>query len=240
MTIVTGCNQAKLFYIHDPMCAWCWGFRPSWQQLKDFLKEKYPQLRIEYVAGGLAPDTDQPMPIETQRMIQDHWYRIKDLLGTEFNFDFWLNNEPRRSTYNACRAVIAAYQIGQKIPLDDTTSQHSNFSEKLQDEMMLAIQRGYYQRALNPSDLPILMLLFDEVMQALSLDMTWVSEFQKMMTSAELHQQLIQQVGLARQLTTQGFPSLVLLSDQAQYHSITVDYQNWQSMADQVQAHLNG
>ena len=38
--------------------------------------------------GGLAPDTDQPMPIELQQQIQAHWYRINEQLGTEFNFDF--------------------------------------------------------------------------------------------------------------------------------------------------------
>ncbi|GAM76629.1 thioredoxin [Vibrio ishigakensis] len=52
----------------------------------------------------LAPDSDEPMPMEMRAAIESYWERISGLLGTEFNHDFWRNNTPRRSTYPACRA----------------------------------------------------------------------------------------------------------------------------------------
>ena len=128
-------EKLTLFYIHDPMCSWCWGYRPTWQLLKSKLPET---IGVNYVLGGLAPDTDQPMPQELQHTIQGHWQRITAELGTEFNFEFWKKCKPRRSTYPACRAVIAA----------------KNQDSEMQ--MIEAIQRAYYLRAMNPSDVSTL------------------------------------------------------------------------------------
>jgi putative protein-disulfide isomerase len=95
-----------LYYVHDPMCSWCWGFREEWQKLQ---AELTGIVNIEYVLGGLAPDTDQLMPIAMQQTIEDTWKKIQqEISGVNFNFDFWKLNKPKRSTYPACRAIIAA------------------------------------------------------------------------------------------------------------------------------------
>jgi len=134
--------MSTLYYIHDPMCSWCWGYRPAWQRLKAGLPA---QVRTENLLGGLAPDNEQPMAPEQQRAIQGHWRRIQEMLGTEFNFDFWANCQPRRDTYKACRAVVVAAAGG------------------LEEEMIEAIQRGYYLRAMNPSEPETLAKLAGEI-----------------------------------------------------------------------------
>lgn len=114
----------KLYYVHDPMCSWCWAFRPVWKELQTLLP---PDLRVTYLLGGLAPDSQLSMSLDMQRQIQGHWQRIQQSVpGTPFNFEFWDKCQPRRSTYPACRAVIAAtYQ-----------------DQSLQDPMILAIQQA--------------------------------------------------------------------------------------------------
>lgn len=194
-----------LYYIHDPMCSWCWGYRPTW----DTLKLNLPvEVRVQYVAGGLAPDSDQPMPIEQQKMVKAHWRTIEEKLGTEFNYAFWSENTPRRSTYNSCRAAIAAHNQGCQI------------------EMIEAIQQGYYLRALNPSDKDILIGLAKK----LPLDL---SRFITDLNSPETEQVLMQQIQLARALTAQGFPSLVLECNNVR-HSIAIDYQNYQATLAEI------
>ena len=102
----------RLYYAHDPMCSWCWGFRPVWEQLTHRLPSN---VRTQRLLGGLAPDNNQPMSEQTRERIQDTWRRIEQRIpGTEFNFDFWEKCQPRRSTYPACRAVIAAGRQGEK------------------------------------------------------------------------------------------------------------------------------
>ncbi|MEH6344654.1 MAG: DsbA family protein [Bermanella sp.] len=177
----------KLYYIHDPMCSWCWGYRPVWDALQASLPSS---VKVEYVAGGLAPDSNEPMPMELQATIQGHWRNIESKLGTEFNFDFWANNKPRRSTYMACRAAIAAYAQGCQV------------------EMIHAIQQGYYLRALNPSDDDVLIQLAAELSASeCSLD---VARFGADLVSSATQTELERQIRLARRLPIQGFPSLVL------------------------------
>ena len=119
-------RMSTLYYIHDPMCSWCWGFRACWLNICKNLIDK---INIQYVLGGLASDTDIPMPDEQQLIIHQTWKQIQQTIpGTEFNFNFWTECKPRRSTYPACRAIIAA------------TNQCSSAGEN----MLLAIQQAYY------------------------------------------------------------------------------------------------
>ena len=199
-----------LYYIHDPMCSWCWGYRPVWNELQQHLPES---INIEYVAGGLAPDSDQPMPMEMQETIQGHWHNIKAKLGTEFNFDFWRTNVPRRSTYMACRAVIAAKAQG------------------FETEMLKAIQHGYYLRALNPSDIDILNQLVKEL--CILTPEIEAARFTSDLLSIDTQSEFERQMGLARALTTQGFPSLVLVVE-GRRHSIAIDYMGYQNTLTEI------
>ncbi|MFT5132007.1 MAG: putative protein-disulfide isomerase, partial [Gammaproteobacteria bacterium] len=104
--------SAILYYFHDPMCSWCYAFHPTLLRLKTKLPDN---IELRYVLGGLSPDEDELMPESMQLSIKDHWQRIQQVVpGTKFNFDFWNVCKPRRSTYPACRAVIAATNQGKK------------------------------------------------------------------------------------------------------------------------------
>lgn len=193
----------KLYYIHDPMCSWCWGFRPVWDALQQALPNN---ITVEYVVGGLAEDTDIPMPLEQQQMIQNHWHTISTKLGTQFNFDFWKNNTPKRSTYPACRAVIAAKNL------------------KAEQAMIDAIQRGYYLQALNPSEITDLTLIASDLAKTLATFDD--EEFLRQLHSSQVQAELVAQIERARALTQRGFPSLVLAVDEQQ-HFIAHDYKDY-------------
>jgi putative protein-disulfide isomerase len=193
--------EAILYYLHDPMCSWCWGYRPVWNALQDELPEN---VQVEYVAGGLAADSNVEMPLAQQKMIRRHWQTIEKKLGTVFNYDFWQKNSPRRSTYNACRAVIAAHKQG------------------FQETMITAIQHGYYLRALNPSDIDILILLAKELYKQ-NENLFSVDRFIDDLSTNEVDEELFRQINLARRLSQQGFPALVIEVNGVQ-QAITVDY----------------
>lgn len=175
-------SPTRLYYVHDPMCSWCWAYRPAML----LLREKLPaQVAWQNVLGGLAPDSDEPMPEQTRLMVQGHWRRIESTLGTRFNHDFWTKNQPRRDTYKACRAVIAA------------SFQHA------EERMIESIQKAYYLRAMNPSEPSVLIGLAVE----LGLDRSrFEDDFGSVRTDAELRSQL----QLRDRLMVRSFPSLVL------------------------------
>jgi len=112
------------------MCSWCWAFKPIWQKILTSLPQN---LTVEYLLGGLAPDNDNPMSPETRKFIMDNWRRVQDTVpATEFNYEFWRLNTPKRSTFIACRAVISA-----KI-------QNPKFERAMIDEIQYAGKRTKY------------------------------------------------------------------------------------------------
>ncbi len=189
---------SKLYYVHDPMCSWCWAFRPVAAQIFQALPAGVTLVRL---LGGLAPDSDQPMPQQMQTYLQNTWRTIQQRVpGTRFNFDFWSHCQPRRSTYPACRAVIAARQ-------QDAAAETA---------MILAIQQAYYLRAMNPSDDATLIDLAGEI----GLD---EARFAGELNAPATQQQLEQEMGLGRAIGADGFPSLVL-EQQGQHQRLNYDY----------------
>ncbi len=196
-----------LYYIHDPMCSWCWGYRPTWDALQQALPEDVQQVNV---VGGLAPDSDEAMPMEQQKLIAGHWQRIAEELGTKFNFDFWTNCAPRRSTYPACRAVLAAAAQGAE------------------EAMINAIQHAYYLRAMNPSDASTLIALAKDI----GLD---TQRFADDLASAGIQRELERHFALRRSIDVYSFPSLVLQIGQESY-PVPLDYQDHQISAEFIAA----
>lgn len=187
-----------LYYVHDPMCSWCWAYQPAWSAVCERLADS---VDVVYLLGGLAADSDQVMSLQMQQSIQAIWRRIECQLGTHFNHDFWRDCQPRRSTYPACRAVIAAQRQGRA------------------HEMIRAIQSAYYLEAKNPSDNELLIVLARQ----LGLD---VERFCVDLIADGTQSELDRQCRFARQLPIQGFPSLVLATASGQYHAVKLDYSN--------------
>lgn len=179
-----------LYYIADPMCSWCWGFGPVLEAVSGVLPKEIP---IRYVMGGLARDSAAPMPGETRSYVQSQWRLVAKRTGAEFNWDFWKECEPRRSTYPACRAVIAS---GMQRP-------------EAAGGMFHAIQQAYYLEARNPSDAETLVQIAEEV----GLD---AGRFAGDLVSNHTDELLHEDFALRRSLHADKFPTLILEHDDNQ------------------------
>ena len=203
-------TQKRLYYVHDPMCSWCWAFEPTRQRLFEALDGR---VEIRRLLGGLAPDTDLPMPPEMRQMLQQTWQRIQHVVpGTEFNFDFWRDNQPRRSTYPANRAVIAARRQG----------------DQYDASMTARIQRAYYLEAKNPSDDEVLIDLAGD----LGLD---AGVFAADLAADSTRQRLLDEIRQGRALGIDSFPSLALETPVGIY-PIGLDYLDAGAMLRQIEA----
>ena len=167
------------------MCSWCWAFKPTWDKVKEMLLGK---IELEYLLGGLAPDNNQPMPIETREYVKGNWKRIQKMIpDTRFNYDFWTSCEPKRSTYPACRAVICAKQ------------QHLDF----ENLMIYGIQKSYYLEAQNPSNEDILI----NIAKKLDLD---TDKFKIDLKSSQVNEILLDEIKLTRSMDINSMPSLAM------------------------------
>jgi len=177
--VVAMTNATTLYYVADPMCSWCWGFAPVLKELTNRL----PDVPVQIVLGGLAADSDEPMANGMRQYVQQAWRDVRAASGVEFNFDFWTQCQPRRSTYPACRAVILARL------------------QNLESPMFGAIQKAYYLQAKNPSDASTLADLAAE----LGMDR---EQFQLDLNAPATQQLLEKDFHQRHQLGANSFPSI--------------------------------
>lgn len=201
-------NSTTLFYIHDPMCSWCWGFSHTWNKVKNSLPS---EINVQYILGGLAPDSSEVMPNEMREYIQMNWHKIEQKIpGVSFNYTFWDSCTPKRSTYPACRAVIAV----------------KNQNSELEQTMVKLIQQAYYLDAKNPSEDDVLISL------AKTLDLD-IKQFTQDLNSEPTQQLLSNDIALMQSMGVSSFPSLVLQTTN-RIKSITIDYNNPKLILNQI------
>ena len=201
-------DDTQLYYLHDPMCSWCWGFKPTWDIVTKQLSGK---IKINFLLGGLARDSDEDMPLQTRDYVQSNWRRIEEKIpGTKFNYDFWSKCKPRRSTYPACRAVISA-----RIQNPDCES-----------SMISAIQKCYYLDAQNPSDEDVLVRLALE----LGLD---AEKFHFDLSSEIVNKTLLAEISLAKSLEMRRMPSLCLQTARG-LKEISIDFLDPNYIVEQI------
>jgi putative protein-disulfide isomerase len=176
-------SSTSIYYVMDPMCSWCYAFRSSWRAL---LRALEGSVRVRYVMGGLAPDSEAPMPESMRHAIENTWRTIEQHTGANFNYEFWRQNTPRRSTYPACRAAIAAGRLR-----DDGLP-----------AMVEAIQDAYYLKARNPSDTSVLL----DIAESAGFDR---AAFAAELAGDEVGAQLAEDFELTRRMGVQGFPAVI-------------------------------
>lgn len=187
----------RFLYVMDPMCSWCFAFQV---ELEEFLA-KHPSVEVDWIMGGLAPDNDQPMDENLRQSISAYWHQIEKKTRVTFNHDFWKVNTPYRSTYPACRAVIAAELL----------------KAKSSQKMVKAIQSAYYKEAKNPS----LEKTLISCAKSIHLD---EEQFLEVLKSVEVEQRFQEHLKISQQLQVRGFPALFLINDQNQAFPLTLGF----------------
>lgn len=206
--------MANLYYIHDPMCSWCYAFDTVLKQIEADLPKS---IRLEKIVGGLAPDSMESMPKSMTSMVQANWRRIEQAVPhIQFNFDFWKNNQANRSTYPSCRAVLAAKKQ----------------SAEFEDKMIAQIQWAYYKNAENPSLDNTLVNCAKQIGLEGKL---FVSDYK----SELINQQMLQQINFARALGVSSYPSLCLEIDK-QVQLLKIDYNDADYVIEQILNKFNG
>lgn len=204
-------KQLILYYGHDPMCSFCWAFRPTWSKVKMALEQEYPDMKIQYLLGGLAPDSDEAMPEEVKAKVRGAWRYIENNIpGTRFNHDFWTSQQPRRSTYPSCRAVVAVKML----------------APELEDKMIQAIQEAYYLQAENPSNDNTLI----RCAESIGLDK---AQFTEIYRSEQCNKNFIQEIQFTRSIGINSFPGIVLAGGKSRFN-VPIEYNDADKLLDSL------
>ena len=100
-------DKAKLIYIGDPMCSWCYGIAPELEELK---KEFEGKIEFELVMGGLRPYNTQTM-VELKEFLSHHWEEVNGRSGQEFNYAILDSKDITYDTEPPCRANMIVREL---------------------------------------------------------------------------------------------------------------------------------
>ncbi|MFJ4433590.1 DsbA family protein [Pseudomonas sp. NPDC089395] len=99
---------ARLLYVMDPMCSWCWGFAPVATALIAQARDAGVPTRL--VLGGLRSG-GSALDASTRRYILEHWQAVAEATGQPFRFDGAMPDGFVYDTEPACRALVTAREL---------------------------------------------------------------------------------------------------------------------------------
>ncbi len=108
--------HARLLYVMDPMCSWCWGFAPVLESLAQ--QAAVAGVGVQLVLGGLRRDS---VAIDAAARVRylGYWQAVNASTGQLFNFTAGLPEGLVYDTEPACRALVTARNLNpeQALPL---------------------------------------------------------------------------------------------------------------------------
>ncbi len=182
--------DARLIYVGDPMCSWCWGFAPEIERLSAHLLEHHPTTPLDVVVGGLRPGPNaQPLDARLSGFLRAEWTKINQATGQPFSFDTLDRKGWLYDTEVPAAAVALARAVGLAPVL----------------EFMAAIQRAFYADAVDVTRPEVYASLWTYAPQ------TSVSseEFVERLSQPASRQLAYADFERARDLGVRGFPAVI-------------------------------
>ncbi len=196
---------ARLLYVMDPMCSWCWGFAPVAQALVE--QARAAGLPLHLVMGGLRTGSGAALEPTTKRYILKHWQAVKDTTGQSFRFEDALPDGFVYDTEPACRAVVAARSLDPDVAW----------------QLVKQIQQAFYLEGRDVTKASVL----TELAERAGLPKI---EFAEAFDSAEQHAATAADFTWVQDLGIAGFPTL-LAERKGQLALLTNGYQPLDELA---------
>jgi len=177
-------HSARLIYLMDPMCSWCWGFAPIFEALAK--QAETAGVTAHLVAGGLRAGQQEPIDSKLCDYIVGHWREVQKRSGQPFCFDGAFKEGFVYDTLPACRALVTAKTLDNRKTWPLVSRMQQAFYVEGQDIVKpqvlveLAEQVGFNRKA-----------------------------FAKGYDSDEVEQALLADFAFAQNLGISGFPTLL-------------------------------
>lgn len=165
--------QARLLYVMDPMCSWCWGFAPVLESLAE--QAAAAGVPLQLVLGGLRRDA---VAIDAAARVRylGYWQAVNASTGQLFNFVDGLPEGLVYDTEPACRALVTARSLDVNSVWPLTQLIQRAFYTKGEDVTRASVLVGLAERAGIPRI--EFAAAFDSVEQreATLADFSWVQD----------------------------------------------------------------
>lgn len=99
----------KFVLVTDPLCPWCYAFG----HVLLGAANRYPNLPVFIVVGGLRTEKRALMGIEQKRYEVAKWDRVRKLSGLPLNHEAFLESKFYSNTEFMCRAVVVIRELAR-------------------------------------------------------------------------------------------------------------------------------
>ncbi|MEE1867131.1 DsbA family protein [Pseudomonas auratipiscis] len=196
--------SARLLYVMDPMCSWCWGFAPVAQAL--IAQARDAGVETHLVPGGLRTGSSA-LDASTRGYILDHWQAVNTATGQPFTLEGAMPEGFVYDTEPACRALVAA----RGLDVERTWI------------LLAAIQQAFYQGGEDVTLAPKLVELAEKAGYERGL-------FAERFASADVRSATASDITWVQDLGIAGFPTL-LAERNGQLALLTNGYQPLESLS---------
>lgn len=205
-------GQPILWYFVDPMCSWCWGFTPVFDQVKN----KYDDLvQTAFILGGLRPGGKDPVTQQFRDDIFHHWHEVQKKTGATFKFEGAMSDGFIYDTEIPSRAIVA---VSEAAP-DETFPFYKT------------VQGSFYRDNVDVTQVAELILLAEK-------HGVEATKFLEIFNSDDAKNKTHGHFQKAREFGVKGFPSLILQKDE-RYHLITNGYRTFEDIQSELEPLLN-
>ncbi|MDD0975563.1 DsbA family protein [Pseudomonas fontis] len=195
---------ARLLYVMDPMCSWCWGFAPVAEAL--IAQARDAGVPTHFVVGGLRTG-GSALDASTRRYILEHWQAVNEATGQPFLVEGAMPDGFIYDTEHACRALVAARGLDAQCV----------------GPLLKLIQQAFYQRGEDVTAVPKLVELAEQAgLERHAFSDAFISTETRTATAADFT--WVQDLGIA------GFPTL-LAERNGQLALLTNGYQPLSELA---------
>ena len=189
-------SKAKLIYVGDPMCSWCYGVAP---ELSKVMEHYDDQLNYELIMGGLRPYNTQMM-IELKEFLTHHWEDVHKRSGQNFNYKILDSNNITYDTEPPSRACVVVRKIAPEKEISFFKKAQSAF---YQDNKNMHLVESYHS-----------------ILDELTID---YEQFKKLFESKKMKEAIKMDFQKAQDMGVRGFPTL-LLEYNGQLHLLANGY----------------
>ena len=196
--------QARLLYVMDPMCSWCWGFAPVIESLAE--QAAAAGVPLQLVVGGLRRDR---IAIDAAARVRylGYWQAVNASTGQLFNFADGLPEGLVYDTEPACRALVTARELAPDLAWPLTR----------------LIQQAFYTEGVDVTQAGVLLRLAEQA------GIPRI-EFAEAFDSPAMHAATAADFSWVQDLGIAGFPTL-LAEREGQLALLTNGYQPLETLA---------
>lgn len=208
-----------LLYCYDAYCGWCYGFSTVIKRIA----ERYPQLQIEVISGGMILPNEPVHISATAGYIQSTYKTIEEYSGVKFGADYlWHINNPHLSDWypNSEKPAIALSIFKALYP-----DRQVDFTCDLQNAL------HFEGRDLTDDE------AYRHLLEKYSIQ---PELFYPQLKSELIKIKVYEEFTLVKKLQVSGYPSILIQVSPNKFHALTRGYTPFDSLQKDLDNLLGG